>query len=340
MKMLSKLDKKTILVGAVGLVVGLLIGWIVIGWWLWPVQWVDADPWDLRPAQKEVYVAMVSDSLANNGDYSLAQQRLRNWDKEELTQILQKLVADRRARQLGLEAQHLEDLRMTLGLEAPPVAAATPVPGATPETPAKQATGLLKWLPLCLGILVLLLIAIAAVGYLAKRRKGSAGRLPVVRRPTPAPSTDGTVPLSRFVATYRFGEETYDESFSIESPEGDFLGECGMAISETLPDGTPNRATALEVWLFDKSDIRTVTQVLMSEWAYANEDLRAALAAKGELILAGPGQEVVLETERLRVKATMREVSYGTEQPTESYFDRFVVDLDTSMKPSATPEPE
>jgi len=334
--MLTKLDKRTILFGAVCLVVGILIGWLLIGWLLWPVQWVDADPWDMRDTHKEAYVAMVSDSLANNGDYALAQHRLRNWDKAELTEILQKLIADRRARQLGLEAQHLEELRLSLGLDVAPVAAATPA--ATPETAPKQATGLLRYLPLCLGILVLLLIAVAAVGLLTKRRKAPSGRTPVIRRPSAPPSADGAVPLSRFVATYRVGEETYDESFSIESPEGDFLGECGMAISETLSDGTPNRATALEVWLFDKSDIRTVTQVLMSEWAYANTELRAALAAKGTLTLAGPGQEVVLETERLRVKATMREVSYGAEQPPESYFDRFVVDLDASMKAAAKPE--
>jgi hypothetical protein len=182
---------------------------------------------------------------------------------------------------------------------------------------------------------VLLLIAVAAVGFLTKRRQGTAGRSPIVRRPPAVPSADGVVPLSRFVATYRVGEETYDESFSIESPEGDFLGECGMAISQTLAEGAPNRATALEVWLFDKSDIRTVTQVLMSEWAYADPELRAALSAKGELALAGPGHEAILETERLRVKATMREVSYGSEQPPESYFDRFVVDLDVAMKAAA-----
>lgn len=331
--MLSKwLDKKSLLVGAVCLVVGLLIGWLAIGWGLWPVQWTDADPWDLRASHKEAYVAMVSDSLANNGDYALAQHRLRGWDSKEISQILQKLIADRRARQLGLEAQQLEDLSLALGLDVVPVAGTTPAAPAT-ATPVKKATGLLRWLPLCLGILVLLMIAIAAIGYLARRQKKAAGQTPTARRTPAAVTEEGGTSLNHFVASYRVGEESYDESFSIESPEGDFLGECGMAISETLAEGAPNRATALEVWLFDKSDIRTVTRVLMSEWAYGNQELRAALAAKGELTLAGPGQEVVLETERLKVTATLREVSYGPEQPPESYFDRFVVDLDASMKP-------
>jgi hypothetical protein len=277
---------------------------------------------------------MVSDSLANNGDYALAQHRLRGWDSKEISQILQKLIADRRARQLGLEAQQLEDLSLALGLDVVPAAGTTPAAPAT-ATPVQKATGLLRWLPLCLGILVLLMIAIAAIGYLARRQKKASGQTPAVRRTAAAVTEEGTTSLNRFVASYRVGEESYDESFSIESPEGDFLGECGMAISETLPEGAPNRATALEVWLFDKSDIRTVTRVLMSEWAYANPELRAALAAKGELTLAGSGQEVVLETERLKVTATLREVSYGPEQPPESYFDRFVVDLDASMKPAA-----
>ena len=36
-------------VGIISFVVGLLIGLVVLGWWLWPVQWTDAGPSDLRP---------------------------------------------------------------------------------------------------------------------------------------------------------------------------------------------------------------------------------------------------------------------------------------------------
>jgi hypothetical protein len=327
--MLSQFKKKETLVGAAaGLIVGLLLGWLVIGWWLWPVKWVDADPWDLRAEHKQAYVAMVADSLATNGDSGLAQQRLRNWDRKELSKILQDLIEDRRARQMGLEAQNLEMLRAALGLEA---AAPAPTPAAQP--PAKGTSGFLRWLPLILGIVVLLLLALAAIGWLTRRQKGAAKR-PAPRVPAP-PAADGTTPLTSFVATYRSGEAAYDESFSIESPEGEFLGECGMGISETLAEGSPNRVTALEIWLFDKTDIRTVTKVLMSEWAHGNTDMRAALAPKGELLLASPGQEVILETERLRLKATVAEVSYGSEPPANSYFERMVVRLEPSLKQAA-----
>ncbi len=28
---------------------GLLVGWLVLGWWLWPVQWTEALALDLGP---------------------------------------------------------------------------------------------------------------------------------------------------------------------------------------------------------------------------------------------------------------------------------------------------
>lgn len=331
--MLASFKKKETLVAcAAGLVVGLLLGWLVIGWWLWPVKWVDADPWDLRAQHKQAYVAMVADSLATNGDADLAQQRLRNWDKKELSKILQDLIEDRRARQMGLEAQNLEMLRDALGLEAQAPAPAPAQPA--PQPAAKPASGFLRWLPLILGIVVLLLLALAAIGWLTRRQKGAAPRRPAPPREMP-PSPDGTTRLNSFLATYRYGEASYDESFSIESPEGEFLGECGLGISETLAEGSPNRVTALEIWLFDKTDIRTVTKVLMSEWAHGNADMRAVLAPKGELLLAAPGQEIVMETERLRLKATIAEVSYGAEQPPNSYFERLVVRMEPFLKPAS-----
>lgn len=328
--MLASFKKKETLVAcAAGLIVGLLLGWLVIGWWLWPVKWVDADPWDLRAEHKQAYVAMVADSLATNGDSGLAEQRLRHWDKKELSTILQQLIEDRRARQMGLEAQNLEMLRDTLRLE---VAAPTPAPTAAPQPSAGGRAAFARWLPVILGIVVLVLLTLAVIGWLTRKRKGTT-----VRRPAPAPETttpalDGTMRLAAHQAVYRFGEASYDESFSIELPEGEFLGECGMGISETLAEGAPNRVTALEIWLFDKTDIRTVTKVLMSEWAHGDADTRAALAPKGELLLATPGEEIILETERLRLKATVAEVSYGSEEPDNSYFERLVVRMEPFLK--------
>lgn len=35
---------------------GVLLGWLVIGWWLWPVKWNNAEPWLLRPEFQWTYI--------------------------------------------------------------------------------------------------------------------------------------------------------------------------------------------------------------------------------------------------------------------------------------------
>ena len=75
--------------------------------------------------------------------------------------------------------------------------------------------------------------------------------------PQPAPSGEVVEnPVGKFTTTYNLGDDYYDLSFSIELPSGEFLGECGVSISETLGTTPPRPVTALEVWLFDKNDIR------------------------------------------------------------------------------------
>ena len=91
----------------------------------------------------------------------------------------------------------------------------------------------------------------------------------------------------------------YDDSFSIETSSGEFLGETGVGISETLSGSSEaKQVTALEVWLFDKNDIRTVTKVLMTDQAFTDDALRAKLAPKGEAVQLEPGKKIILEMPR------------------------------------------
>jgi len=140
-------------------------------------------------------------------------------------------------------------------------------------------------------------------------------------------------PLGRFVASYTLGQDSYDQSFSIESPTGEFLGECGMGISEIVSAGPPANVAAFEVWLFDKNDIRTVTKVLMSRYAYDDDALRAKLAPKGEAVLVEPGKAIVLETASLRVDAEISEMEYGNgAAPPQNYFTKLMVSLTPSFR--------
>jgi hypothetical protein len=148
---------------------------------------------------------------------------------------------------------------------------------------------------------------------------------------------EGQPPLGHWFTTYELGEDTYDESFSIETQMGEFLGECGVGISEMIGVGDPAKVTAFEVWLFDKSDIRTVTKVLMSEHAYQDEALRARLASKGEAVLVEPGSPFVLETTGLQVRVDVTELEYGDdEMPAGSFFSKLTVELVATTKPAAS----
>lgn len=138
--------------------------------------------------------------------------------------------------------------------------------------------------------------------------------------------------LDEFITRYNYGDDGFDMSFSIETPQVEFLGECGVGISDTVNEGTPQQVTAFEVWLFDKDDIRTVTKVLLSDHAWNNEELRSRLGPKGELIHARAGETVDLETKSLRVRARIREVEYGSSGSDNAYFERLVVELTPQQK--------
>mgnify|MGYP001824570785 CR=1 FL=1 len=135
------------------------------------------------------------------------------------------------------------------------------------------------------------------------------------------------------MTSYQHGDDMYDDSFSIDSPSGEFLGECGVGISETVGVGDPKRVTAFDVWLFDKNDIQTVTKVLMSAHAFGDSELQQQLAAKGEPVLVELGGETVLETQTLQLVARIVDIAYGdSAMSADNFFERFILELEVSQK--------
>jgi hypothetical protein len=142
------------------------------------------------------------------------------------------------------------------------------------------------------------------------------------------PATSEQAPMVQFMASYKGGDDLFDDSFSIDSPSGEFLGECGVGISETIGVGVPKKVTAFEVWLFDKNDIQTVTKVLMSAHAFNDPTIRQKLEAKGEPFQANSGGQTILETATLRLVARVVDMAYGQgAMPESSYFDSLVLEL-------------
>ena len=130
------------------------------------------------------------------------------------------------------------------------------------------------------------------------------------------------------MTTYMFGDDLYDDSFTFDAPNGEFLGECGVSISDTIGVGDPKKISAFEIWLFDKNDIQTVTKVMMSEHIFNDPNLRQRLEIKGEPVLAEPGKLFELETATLLMEARIVDMAYGDlPLPPQSYFQRATVEL-------------
>jgi hypothetical protein len=331
---LEFVQQRKVLAAAIGAaVVGLLLG-LATGWWWWPVQWTNATPAHLRSDFQETYILLVAEDYAETGNLERARERLgaQFWEEEELARALQAVE------QAQDGQQALAVRRLSRDLEA--------IPAAPEEQPEGLGTRLRPVALVCgIGLLVVALVGGGLYLYSRLIEGREAPRRPEAR-PRPVPTKEvappeeiaweGQPPNAQFVTTYVLGDDHYDPSFSIELETGEFMGECGVGISETIGTDSPDKVTALEVWLFDKNDIRTVTKVLMSKYAFNDEALRTKLAPKGEPILAEEGKDVVLETKMLRLRAHIVEVDYAeADLPSNSFFDRFTVELAAWVKPEA-----
>jgi len=166
-----------------------------------------------------------------------------------------------------------------------------------------------------------------------KLRRDAMEKAKVAAAATPAPpaavgAVERGTPVGQYMSTYILGDDLYDDSFSIETASGEFLGETGAGISKTIGVGDPKKVTAIEVWVFDKNDIRTVTKVLMSEHAFGDDAIKAELAPKGEAVLVKAGSIVLLDTQTLTVQARVVDLAYGSGAlPTNSFFERLTVEI-------------
>jgi hypothetical protein len=328
-------DRNSLIIGIVGgLVLGLILGAILF-WGLFPVEWEGARPYDMVPEARAEYVGLVADNYRLYNDINLAAGYLAAWEPEEISEAVSAAID--RYDTLGRpdKVQAIEDLATVLGVE----------PATAPAVPEAEGTLFDRFLLPCFVFLgVLLIFVFGWIGLRVALRQRSAAPVQTTSVQPSAAITipeewdaTGQPPLGHFITMYELGEDTYDESFSIETPMGEFLGECGVGISDTVSGGgAPDKVTAFEVWLFDKSDIRTVTKVLMSEYAYHDNTLRAKLASKGEAVLAQPGQRFSLETSGLQVECAVDELLYGNgdEAPPRSYFARLKVEMVANARPA------
>lgn len=321
---------RPIIAGAAGLILGLILG-LIIGWGVWPVQWFDAAPEDLRVEWQEQYLRMAIHTYVRTGDEAYARARLDELG-EDSREVMDRIIT---------APGHLtnEDIARfqnnVVAAEAPGVPPPVVVEPEGEETVVGRNI-LLTVLPV-LCVLTLLLGGALAALFLVRGRSSRPGTItPAIQAQDAARDAEWTdyeamgeePPMAQFMASYKLGDDLFDDSFSIDSPGGEFLGECGVGISETIGVGDPKKVSAFEVWLFDKNDIQTVTKVLMSAHAFRDETARNRLAAKGEPVQSEPGSQVVLETATLQLVARVVDLEYGEGAlPSESFFDNIILEL-------------
>jgi len=312
------------IVAAVGLVVGIILG-LLYGWVISPVEFVDGNIEQLRDDLKVEYLRMVIDSYALNQDAALAEARY-----DQLGENASTYLSDIEFNPSNQLISDIDSFRAVVEMSV-----FTEIePDFEPVEEESGGRNLLKW---ALLVTVILAGALVARYFLSKRSSGgispkaaaSMAEEITAKIDSPEYSEKGEAPpMHQFVTTYVLGDNLFDDSFSIESAAGEFLGECGVGISEAIGVGEPKRVTAFEVWLFDQNDIKTVTKVLMSGHAFYDDVIRSELEKKGEPVLADPGVEFVLNTNNLRVIGRVMDMGYGEGPlPEESFFERLSIEL-------------
>jgi len=331
------------------------------------IQITDTGPWQLHESYQGIYVQAVADAYAADGDVANAIDRLsflcqQNNGLEGAFQQAQARYGNNPEKLANLDQLRTlvssGQVQQNSGVQVCSTQAlnALPVPGIVP------LAALILMGVILVGAGVMQMIRASEEGIVpsaaapgAAPSVGERARptLPGLGRKKPEEAADtlrsaaargaaisATVertdfqatgmepPLVQFMTTYLRGDDLYDDSFSIETQGGEFLGETGVGISEVISTTDSKNVTAFEVWLFDKNDIRTVTKVLMSDHAFNDDAIRAKLAPKGEAVRAESGLRVVLETASLRVQARIVDVSYSTSaMPPNGVFERITLEL-------------
>jgi hypothetical protein len=326
--------KRPLIVALLSALVGLVVG-LIWAWGIMPVQWTDVPPDKLGSVYQEDYLRMVIDSYGVNQNSRLA---LMRWEAlgPNAPSLLATIVSN-------AGSQDVSAIVAFSQLVQAPTTGAT---GETPTeaTPTAAASGrVIGSSILTVAAIIIGILAVGGVIYflfrLLRPMTKRSGEASPARRASDfnkqAELTDYSdmgddQPVSQFIMTYMFGDEHFDESKSIELPNGEFLGECGVGIAKTIGVGeleSPPRVAAFEVWVFDHVMNKTATKILVSNYAYDNTSFLGDLSAK-ELVLAQPEGRFVLETEALRMFVQIAYMEYGQGPlPDESYFEHLSLEI-------------
>ena len=157
----------------VALVVGVLFGWMVLGWLVAPVQWENAGPSHLSQAYQNEWVQMAADSFALTLDVSRARERIVLLELQSVSAVERALQTSRDAEQLRISQMQygIGDLDNTFEF-----AQTKEIDAAAMEQPVDGAVGSggTRTILSALGGIVLMVV-LGTVGIIMRRKFGVRG---------------------------------------------------------------------------------------------------------------------------------------------------------------------
>jgi hypothetical protein len=342
-------------------VAGLLIGWFVLGWLLFPVHWANVNPWEMRPSARATYLDLVAEDYAIHHDRGRLNALLMGWPRDDLAESLPKLITYYQQRGQTARARAVSEMMDALGSEV-----AAPI--------HRKGSPIWKWLWILIKVVLLTLLFVGvlyAIWYLKKRLTGSPKTTvsppatvereertppeappttpqPTEPKPTPvtavAPGT-GWELVERATLEFHIGEEPdYADSRDLlkrdeSRSETEFLGSYGLGPEEWL-DEKHDLPCAFAVWLFDKLDQHTRSVFLLSPGVWRDAGLREKLlgkpdAASSEMVKIAPGASFRLETRTMYLQGVVSSVSYSPKADGEAAVSEIRIEVGVYRNPEA-----
>lgn len=289
---------------------GVLLGWLAIGWWLWPTEWRDCGLQDLHPAYQKRFLALVAAEYGRTGDAGQAMADLAGWDGASLSTLLATMENEAPSPQAR---QQLGALRQALAL--------------SDTRPAPRRQGLradaLTWSAALAAVLQLAALAMALVPRLA----GESG----ARREA---ETEDEL-LRRLDGTDQAADEPWMQAFAdapAQAEEAPPTGE-GSRTGERVKAGPSPEQTAVR----QESPLEVVEAEALTDGAEGVLpdllDVTGVVDPRRETLAQMIGETDIVDVMHLATKVLhqLRQLAEGDGEP---------VPVDDSRWPPSAPAPE
>lgn len=330
---------------------GLLVGWLLIGWWLLPPSpRGNATPAALTEVYSKDYLALVADSYAQNGNIAVVRQRLQGFDLAQAARDLTDLARASESVGLAPQATRMRNLATVInrgdigplpGGTAPAVKATGAAVATAPAAPAAEARGLFgntpsDWIIIAaFGLLGAALLVWAWQRWsLSRVTPSAAGRGPAAPaepvQVAPGEASPGAavqagqvagplyVSLNQPARIAYYGDDAEHADLRIIENKT-VIGQVDLRVAEILRPDPGQPPAALELRLFDRRAARTIAAVLVSHEAYMDPTARQLVhslpnnVVKPAFDVSRIGRLIVLETRHLRLQAEVVDIEFGSD---------------------------